>query len=63
MTKHSEKRLSTGIVIAHLILIFECTLFINNYPKGFFSSPTSLPTKFFWTCLVGLIGILLIYTY
>jgi hypothetical protein len=63
MTKHSEKKLSSGIVIAHLILIFECTLFLNNYPKGFFSAPTSITTKLFWTILLGFIGVLLAYTF
>lgn len=62
MTKHQEKKLSTGIVITHLIILFECTLFLNNYPKGFFSSPTSATTKLFWSLLLGFIGILFMYT-
>jgi hypothetical protein len=63
MTKHSEKRLSPGIVITHLIILLECTLFINNYPKGFFSNPSSLTTKYFWSIVLLIIGVLLMYTF
>lgn len=62
MTKHSEKKLSPGIVIIHLIILFEITLFCNNFPKGFFSNVTSIYTKLFWSIVVGFIGILFVYT-
>lgn len=62
MTKHSEKKLSLGIIITHIILVLECMLFINNYPNGFFSNPTSLMTKLFWVLLMTFIGMLLVYT-
>lgn len=62
MTKHSEKKLSQGIVIGHLIILFECLLFINNFPPNFFNKPTSLMTKAFWLLVSGIVALMLFYT-
>lgn len=63
MIKHSEKKLSLGVVLVHLILFLEFTLFMGKKPENFFSHPTPIPTKLFWSALLLIFALLMNFAY
>ncbi len=60
--KHKEKKLTTGIILIHLIILLEATLFISKKPKDFFDPPTSFLTKLLWTIIGSSLLLLLNYS-